>query len=255
MNKSQKKFVVIVIVILIILIIVIFLKKHIDIKSNKFLILGDYLILEKNSKEWSQIEEVNEDILKQKYTVDTKDRQYVNVTISYDSNNWHYMDKDYKNIDTKEIRAAYTNLKDISLANFTKQYADESDISNLKMALSQDNINNIDSFLPATTKVIIDIDKDGEAEYIYTTTNASLAYTGEKEISKMFIVKNNKITTITDDTAHGPYSVMEILDIDNNGKYDVIVNKGNVNLKLLDSCYQIYEVDNEKWKLKQDCQV
>lgn len=254
MNKNEKKQLIIASIILLIFVILIPIINYFNNKkSDQFLIFGDYLIYEKSHEGWKQVKEINDDILKQKYTVETKNNKYKDVSLSYASGTWYYMDEDYKNIDNKDIRVAYSNLKNILLAKFTREYAGETDIEILEEALPND-IKDIKSFLPATSKITIDIDNDGENEYIFTTTNASLSYTGEKEVSKMFMVKNNEIIEISNDESNEPYSIMEILDLDNNGKYEMIVNKGNIDLKLLNSCYQIYEFDNNQWKLKQDCQ-
>ena len=46
---------------------------------------------------------------------------------------------------------------------------------------------------------------------------------------------------------------MDILDLDGDGLYELVVSKGVLNLPTLNDCYQIYEFSNGKYRLKQDC--
>ena len=47
---------------------------------------------------------------------------------------------------------------------------------------------------------------------------------------------------------------MEILDLNDDNNYEIIVSKGSIDVKTLDTCYQIYEMENSSWKLIHDCE-
>jgi len=254
MNRNEKKQLIIGIIILILFIIVVIIVNFIiNYKPNKYLIIKDNIILEKTSKGWEQLTKVNPDILKQKYTVDTGNKKYENSQLNYASDVWYYIDENYKNIDGSSVRIAYSKMDDIRLADYIIEDIDETDYEIMETLLEEEGYKNTNSFLNNTQKIVLDLDNDGNNETIYTTTNASLEYTGEEEISIMFLVKNDQIVQVIDTNTSGPYTIMEILDLDNDGKYEMIVNKGDIDIMSFDSCYQIYKKTKEKWKLEKDC--
>jgi len=254
MNKTEKKQLVIALIILglfvgTILAINVF-NSH---KSNQYIIIGKTLILEKKSNEWQQLEEVNQDLLKQKYIVDTGEKKYKNTTVNYASNTWYYVDEHFNNIDSNKVRIAYNKVDNIKLADYTWQMADETDLDILSSALEDENIKDINSFLINTIKITIDLDNDGSDENIYTSTNASLSYDGQPQFSKMFVVKDDEIIQTINSDGNEPFYIIEILDLDNDGKYEIIVNKGDIDIKKFDSCYQIYKINKNKLKIEKDC--
>lgn len=254
MNKTETKQLIIAVVILGIFVSIIcaitLFNNH---KTNQYIIIGKEVILEKKSNQWRQLEEVNDEIFKQKYTVDTGEKKYKNATVNYASNTWYYVDKDFNNIDSNKVRIAYNKIDNIKLADYIWEMADETDLDILTYALEDENIKNINSFLVNTRKVIIDLDNDGNDESIYTTTNASLSYDGEPQLSKMFVVKDGEIIQTINADKNEPFFIMEILDLDGDGKYEMIVNKGDIDIKKFDSCYQIYKINKDKIKIEKDC--
>ena len=254
MDENDKKIVMFVgIFILIIVIVVIVINVFWNKKSNQFLIIDGTLILEKQGNKWSQLTDLNDDVLKATYTIDNGETSHENVKLNYNNNKWYYMDQNYHDIDDNNFRIAYSNMDKIKLGSFTSQYGSDEDINLIDQVLSKQNIENYQSFLPNTRKTIVDLDNDGTNEIIYTTTNISLSYDGKKQMAALFLVKEGEVKQVIDINEKNPYWVTEILDLNNDQKYEVIINKGDIDLRTFNSCYQIYEMENNKLKLQQDC--
>lgn len=220
--------------------------------SDKYLIINETAIFEKNKKEFKQVVKPTDNVLKQKYTVYSDSGVNENVSLQYTSNDWYYFNDSYKDLELKKVRVA-TNIDGISLASYESGYYDDSDYSVLATSLSKSGVKKIDSFKNQTRKISYDFDNDGVNEIIYTTTNYSLSFVDEVNVSKMFMVKNGSVVQEIAKNESSPYSVIEVLDIDSDGNYEMVVSKGDVDIKSFDTCYQIYKFNNGKWELKQDC--
>lgn len=249
-NNIIKYIPIIIVGVIIFIIIVVVISKA---NSGKYLIIDDTLILEKQLNGWEQIKQINKDVLNQKYTVYSNDEKIENVKIDYASNTWYYLDKNSKDLDLKNVRVASSKINDIALANYKIENYEDSDETILKEALDENNITNIDSFKSTMKKLTYDLDQDGTEETIYTITNRSLSATDDKPISKMFLAKNGKISQYIATDTKKPYFVREIIDLNNDNQYELIVTKGVIDMPSFDSCYQIYSLKNNKWQLTHDC--
>ena len=102
-----------------------------------------------------------------------------------------------------------------------------------------------------------DIDGDGISEIFYTITNERLANVdfesaSIKNYSTIIMIKNNKIYKLDTDTS-SPFSINDIIDLDGDGKYEIIVSKGVLDTPTFDSCYQIYNFKDDKFERLMDC--
>ena len=251
MEIKDKKQIIIGLIILVIIIIGIIIVNSISNKkenNNSYLIAGNTIVFQKIGNNWHQITEITDNILNQKYTVKTNNKTYKNSNVSYASNMWYYMDKDYKDI--QNVQVAYTNMNDITPATFQGAWASSADTKTLQTVL---NRNDIANFLNNTRLISFDFDQDGTDEVIYTTTNASLSYTGESEKNLIFMIKGGQIQKIEENDSD-TYMVMNIMDLDNDNNYEMIVSKGSIDIKTLDTCYQIYKMKDNSWQLIHDCE-
>ncbi len=255
MEDNKKKILIFSVLLAFIVIIIVIVNILIGHKASSYLIVDGKLILEKKGHNWQQQSAVTKEMLNYDYIVDSGNIKYEKAKLNYDFNNkkWYYMDGDYKSIDADKVRIAYYNSYHIKLASLTNEYANADDLSLLEEVLSDYNIEDYTQFISNTRKTIVDYDQDGTDEIIYTTHNISLSDDGQKHVSALFVVKNNQVIQVIDINNGQPYWIMEILDLNNDGKYEVIVNKGDIDLKTFQSCYQIYELNDSKLTLKQDC--
>ncbi len=220
--------------------------------TDKYLIINETVIFEKGKNDFKQLTKPTESVLKQKYTVYSDSGVTEDVSLQYTSNNWYYFNKSYKDLELKKVRLA-TNIDGISLASYESSYYDDNDYSVLSTSLGKSGVTKIDSFKNQTRKISCDFDNDGVNEIIYTTTNYSLSFVDEVNVSKMFMVKNGSVVQEIAKNESSPYSVIEVLDLDSDGNYEMVVSKGAVDIKSFDTCYQIYKFNKGKWELKQDC--
>ena len=216
--------------------------------SNQYVILGNYLILQKTNIGFKQIKSIDDKILEKKYTITDGKVTKDNISIQYVNSNWYFFDEDYNQINMPKFKAATHNLS-VKLANYTVQTIinplDDEYISDF---FNNNNISHQNTY--KAYQISYDFDRDGEEEYIYTLDNHSLEQTNYTQKAFMFIVKNNKVIEKFDNDL---YTVMEIVDLNNDGDYEIIINKGNIDVKTFDSCYQIYNLKNDKVTLKKDC--
>lgn len=251
-EKNKLKIQLGVIAIVIIIIVAVFIIGNLQKSKNQYLLVGENLILEKDGNKWIQHQEFNDKITKNKFTLADGENIYKDANIDYSSNQYYYLDKNFNEL--KDIRIAYSNIDNIPLANYELSSCNNSDIDYFKKILKEKNITDFNRFVTGCTKIQYDIDKDGDNEEIYTSTNRGFEVIEDEILSTLFVVKNNKIVDSYTQISKDPYRIIEILDLDNNGNYDFIINRKDIDVSTFNSCYQIYEINNGKWKLKQDCQ-
>lgn len=219
--------------------------------SKDYIIINKSLILTKSGTKYKQIKRIDEDILSQKYNVYTDDNIYKNVTIKIEDNVWYYFDEDYNDLNLNIVPVAYTKkfnkLKAIPLDT---SYYEDSDDDYIKEVTKKEDI---ESFKGGLIKNSFDLDGDGTVEHIYTISNESLSGDSSGNYSSIFLVKGDTLIGKLDNNTETPYLVQAIIDLDGNGKYEVIVSKGTIDMATFDTCYQIYSIKGKKIKLIKDC--
>lgn len=217
--------------------------------SNRYIILGNYLILQKTNTTFKQVNEVTDDILKLNYTITDGEKTINDVSVKFKDRKWYFLDKSYNEINMKNFRVA-THDYSVKLADYENvDYIIPKNDNYVMQFLNAEKIVNTSSYYAAMASY--DFDKDGRDEYIYTVGNYSLGETNYKQRGFIFAVKDGKITKLSQEEK--PYTIMEILDLYNNNTYEIIVNKGSIDNKLFTDCYQIYGLNGSEWQLKKDC--
>lgn len=240
----------IILIVLIILIVTIFLIIHNN--SNGYIIFGDYLIYETNGKHYKQIDEIDDKILKNKFTVNDGKTIIKDVELKFTNNHFYLYDKNDVYINIPSFKVA-TYKTEISLADYEKKIINNAAEDNFIQEFLNNKKQKSASLYKGFT-ISYDFDKDGSEEKIYTINNYSLSKQNYEQNGYMFIVKNGNIVYETSKSDSAPYTVMEIADLNNDKNYEVIVNKGSRDLKTFNSCYQIYELKKGKWQLTKDCE-
>lgn len=220
-------------------------------KSGGYMIINENLILTKKGNEWSQIKKINDSLFKKEYSVYSSKGNTDGVTINYSNNNFYYYDKMYKDLNLNKVSVAYTKeFKNIKVADYDVSFYDNSDDLYMQDILKDRDISN---FKNSVIKSSFDLDSDGISENIYTMTNMSLAGENEKNYSSIFLVKNDKVIDVLDDDTSQPYLVQNIIDLDGDGKYEVVVSKGTIDNPTFSTCGQIYKISGSKIKRIKDC--
>lgn len=218
-----------------------------------YIIVGESAILAKTRGKWVQIKKINNNILSSKYTVvsDSTIKDNVQINYSNDSNFWLYMDNQYNDLELKHVKLAYTDkFKNVKNADYQISYYTHDDESILSSALGDKDISNFENSI---MRYSFDLDGDGKIESIYTLTDKTLAGYRRGKYSSMFLARDGKfVKTFSDDTSR-TYKVVGIVDIDGDKKYEIIVNRGDLDVSYIDSCYQIYKVTGDKITMIMDC--
>lgn len=240
-------------ILLIVLIIVLVFNFAYDHSPKGYVIVGESVILTKSNGKWVQIKEMNDKILSSKYTVIYDSNKLDDVTINYTegSNSWIYMDNNYTDIGIKHADIAYTGLfENIKAADYQISYYSPLDNSAIDSVLVGKDF---EAYEKSIRKYSYDLDGDGIVEDIFTLSNMSLAGYNGKNYSFIFLARDGKFVRTFNDDTNDYYKVVGIADIDGDNKYEVIVNKGDLDMSYFDSCYQIYKVVGDKITMLKDC--
>ncbi len=215
--------------------------------KDNYVIVGNYLILQETRNGWKQINDFNDELANKKYTIMNGNTNETNITLQKAPNNeWYFLDNNFNQVKMDDFRIATHNLN-INLGNFEREIGKDKYINSY---LAKNKIEKPDTY--SVNKIKFDFDNDGTDENIYTLSNFSLESTNYDQKSFILMERNGK-TTLIEESDEEPYMVMEILDIDNDNNYEMIVSKGVLDVPTFDSCYLIYKFENEKWTLEKDC--
>lgn len=219
-------------------------------KPSGYLIVDESLIFTKKYGKWSQISSLNKDILSKNYSVYSSAGKTNNVLLNYSSNEWYYYDKDYTDLSLKKVQVAFTKeFKKLKVAKYDFAFYDDNDDSFINEVIGDKSIND---FKNSVIKSSFDLDNDGTIETIYTITNQGLENT-KGSFSSIFLVKGDSFVGMLDSDTKEPYLVKNIIDLDGNGKYEVIVSKGTTDVATFDTCSQIYSISGTKISKIKDC--
>ena len=139
---------------------------------------------------------------------------------------------------------------DFTLADFDKEFVANNDDEYILEFLSSIGASDIGIY--KGFRIVSDLDKDGEDEYIYTVDNFSLTAIDYTPKGYMFVVDNDKIVYSLDGKQN-MFSVIEIMDLNGDGTSEIIVGKNNRDLNNFASCYQFYNFKNNRLVLQKDC--
>ena len=256
--KDKKIIIALVILVVLILAIICFSLFSDDVEeiSNKqereYLIVGDYLIWQKQGDDWTQVTEFNDSVLNQTYNVYGDDQMFSDVKKKKTDSQLYFFDQNYKQVTLDNYRAATSHF-DISLADYNVEDATSEDASIINEALS--TIDDPDTSLYHTVKYSYDFDNDGDMEAIYNTTNYVFDIVYYDIYSLLYYVDDNSEIQMIDKIKDNPIEMEEILDLDNDNNYEIIISEGVLNLPTLDSCYKLYKLENNKWVEKKSCET
>lgn len=235
-------------------IFILFFDDEVINKAN-YLYVGDSLIWRYKNNQFVQVVEAPEGVQEYDYTVyDGLEKKNANYA-QYVNNKWNFLGKNYTDLNIKDFRIAYTGLKDIEVADYNFELYDSNDDKYISMVNNTSNQEELNYFKNSLVKVRVDLDGDGNDETLYTMSSYSLTISdiGSEPLSYMFVVDDGEVSVIAESSGQEPFNIIDIFDIDYDGLFEVVVSKGVLNLPTLEDCYQIYEFNNGKYQLKQDC--
>ena len=234
---------------LIIVVFVVFISIIIVNKKNSYLIVNESSIIMKSTFGYKQIEKFDDDILNGNFNV-YNGSMHKNITIKRDSYSWYYFNKNYKDLELNNVSLAYTgNFKGLKVADYDVSYYDDSDDEILNEVLKGEDISNYEK---SVIKSSFDLDGDGKLETIYTISDFNLS-DSDGSSAFIFLARDGKLVKIIDKDLNNSFLVQNIVDIDGNGKYEVIVSKGTNDVVNFDTCIKMYSINKNNSKCILDC--
>ena len=253
MKSGRKKYVIILIILSIYLGIIFVLFYNKKEKSMSIVIDNHAFFRYTKADKWINIKlsnEVMDDYNWNKYKIYVNNNYFDNQYLWY-NDKWYIFDNDKQPINySGNLLAVRSDFdKGIDVANFFEQ--EIKDYSYVYKVLNKKNIT-FDSNYTVKSFIDFDIDQDGISEQIYVISNAfPIDFSASKYYSYVFMVKNNKIYHIYGNTFNDMYDackayVSGIIDIDNDNKYEVIVNCGKYSNK--GTVVSVYKFNNRKFE-------
>ena len=234
-------FVLLIVVLIFIICIFVFNRK------TDYLIINESTVFTKKGSKLKQVDYVKDKMLEGDFNVFSDGKKYKNVTIKYDSLVWYYFDEDYKDLGLTKVSAAYSKgFKGLKVADYDVSYYEESDNDIIKSIFGDKDISGIEN---SVIKSSFDLDGDGIVETIYTLNKYDLDLDLDELSSYIFIVKNDELMGIIKKNINDTYLVQNIIDIDNDGNYEILFSEGTNDVVTLDTCINVYSVSKKKFLL------
>ena len=166
------------------------------------------------------------------------------VFIQYNADKWYFFDSDYNEKTFDDFRIAFTNNLNIKINQNMVQRYDDTDENYILQVIDTDNSESIDAYKISLRKLKLDVDGDDEEETLYAMSNYSYDVTDYKQVSYLFIVDNDKVKIVDSSEGFNPFIIIDSMDLDGDGNFEVIVAKDVMDVPSFDSCYQIYGMQN-----------
>ncbi len=252
-KKNIKWIVIVVVIVACYIFLALFINNKDNVNSNKYLLIGNYLIWHESKGKWYQKTAVDADVTNHKYILYNGANKYDADTLQFLSNKWHFFDKDYNSIPTDDFKFAYTGMNDVKPTDYEIQTYDSGDDDVIKEVAKVYDNNSLNNYRGTLLKVSLDFDGDGVIETIYRFTNFKLDIMDYEVKAYLVLVRNNRVVNVINSSDGDVFEIMDVIDLDSDGKDEIIIGKDVVDVPTFYSCYQIYKIESNELQLYQDC--
>lgn len=255
MKKGRKKYIIL-IIILIIYFIVMFISFGMDNfkkKEKTIIIVDNGTVWESDGNKWYNITTINQikSLNWKEFTVLSDGKKFGNYYLWYDDSRWYLFDKNKKAVSYSGDIFAYQSSTRINVLPMNIKNIE--DFTYVRKVLSNNGLSEDSKFTMATVSSF-DIDSDGVEEDFYVVSNVfATDFFPDKSFSFVFMVKDNKIYMLYNDIDNNtgtngcmPY-LNNVLDVDNDGNYGVIVSCSKYSLQ--GTTNMLYTLDDGKFKI------
>lgn len=253
-DKKNIRFIIIIIILFIIyMIVAFFLVNRSDNTTTDYLIVGNNLIWHENDGKWYQLNDYTDEVGSNNYWVYDGTNVSKASSAQYTNYKWYFFDENYNQISSDNFRAAYSGDEQMVLANYRISNYESSDDEIISEATGETDNTRLDLYQTSLQKIEYDFDNDGQLETIYTFSDYVLDVVNYKPKNYLVLVKNNKVMDVIKTDENNVLNFVEVLDVDFDDEYELVISQRIVNLPTFDSCYQIYKIENNKLKRVQNC--
>ncbi len=243
--KTKGKILIILFVICVIYVVLMLVLNGKNIKQvvmPTYLVVSDKFVWQKENNKW--VDSNFNDIKNVKFTIDNKYKGYIDLNMG---NMYVKQNNKYKQ---KNIRAAISNGK-IELADYTTSKVTVSSDYYISLVLNNIDKTSLDAF--DAIMVNMDFDNNNSNEILYIVSDVTKDNTSCIG-TKIFIVKNNEIQMIVDSGIYR-YNLVDIMDLNEDGKYEIVLEKNEELEENSSSCFELYELKNGKYKNVKKCEL
>lgn len=226
-------------------------------KNDAYIYIKDFLIWHVDNGKYLQETEVPNDANEFEYTIYNGTKKLKAASAQFYNQKWYFYDKNYKELSTDNFRIAYTGLKnDIKITAYDTESYDESDDDIIDEVVGDIDYSQLRLIMSSLLKTYVDLDKDGDNEVIYTFSDNKLDVLDYTPTTYLVLVRNDKVLDVVKENGSTyNFELQEIADLDGNGTYELIVSNDVRNVPTFESCYQIYNADDDKLSLTQNCML
>lgn len=253
-NKKNVRFIIIIVILFIIYMIVAsFLVNKKDNNAINYLVVGDALIWKETDGKWYQMKDYDDEIGNNEYWVYDGNNVSKANSAQYTNYKWYFFDKNYNQINDENFRFAYSGDDKMKAANYQISNYESSDDSVIKEVTNETDESKLNLYQTSLQKIEYDFNGDGQNETVYTFSDYIMDVVDYVPQNYLVLTKNNKVMDVIKTKNGNISNLVDVLDLDFDDKYELIISKGVVNLPTFDSCYQIYKIENDKFKRVQNC--
>lgn len=190
---------------------------------------------------------------REKFNVYIDDEFLGNYNLKLYSGKWYIYDQEYNFVDYGENIIAFNQDSKAKIIKYQTTDFTKEDKNDLTKILKENNI--IDSVNSIEKKINIDLDNDSANENLYIVSNVMSDDKSNKAYSLVYVKDNEKIKFLEKiiepkgkELSINKYTLKAIIDINNDNKYEIILNSNNV-----DHCYSIYKLAFKQYKSITSC--
>lgn len=215
-----------------------------------YLVGGNDFVWKKENGNWKDINDFSE-INNIKFNIYYNSSSKRNGYIGFDRTNTYTKEDKDKSYKKRNVMIAISNG---SLTLPTYEISDFI-VGDNEFALSLLNNFYFNLNLFKGKEVNLDLDDNGVEDTLYLVSNLDENNTNGG-VSKLFIVENNEIKQVLIDTGVYWYELKSIVDLDDDGKYEIILKKMvKTGEGAYDKCYELYSLVNGKYKAVKKCNI
>lgn len=220
--------------------------KFYEKRKNTYLIIGNLIKFQYENGEWSDIQD------KSKYNLVDYDTYVNNVKlgnykIQQFQNKWYLFDKDNNSIKYDGKLLAINTKRDFNLVEYKTKALDNNDKNILNEILKKHQIYKYK--LNVGEKVTLDFNGDGKTETLYAVSNAFIQEE-QRNFALLVIIDNDKTIILKQVYKESMFAdeiplmkIISIVDIDNDKKYEIIVDESYFNN--IRPCSSMYQYDGK----------
>ena len=247
-NKKIINFIILVVIFIFVLVVfIITIMNGKVFSSGDYLIVGDNLVWKKVNNELYQVNPNDEEISGE-FTIYNGLDKIKASKVDFKNNKFKfYSGNNVIKID--KFRLAYKGFSNIKVYDSLVDGYDSEDESYILEIANTESEEDYKIFRESLRKINL---PDGKGT-LYTMSDFVFGNGYRTPYSYMFLVQDEKVVDSLFEIDSNVYNIVDVVDIDGDESYEIVVSKGVSSGNYYDMCHQLYNVKGSNIILKQDC--